>query len=160
MSLPTTLAQLRNPMYNGHEISRTSCDLLFGTLKVPGWTEWNHKWSRAPGKSYGNRSKVQARTRGKLTVTNSITVYETSWNVMYAYLVTLGTPQGLGPSEVSVLIALTMFEPTLWAGSKVIESVDAQVIETETAITDDDSQLVRKLTVDTMDILEAGVSPI
>lgn len=157
MSLPTTLAQLRNPMFNGHEISRTSCDLLFDTLNVKGWTEWNHKFARAPGMGYGSRSTPQTRTRGKVTYTHSITVYETTWNIMMAFLAAKGASKGLGWGEVSVSTQLTMFEPTLWPSSKVIETAGTQVIENELAVTDDDGQLVRKLTLSSMQILEDGL---
>src|SRR3569623_117979 len=133
MSLPTTLAQLRNPMYSGHEISRPSCDLMFGTLMVIGWTEFNHKYTRTPGKSKGYRSKVQARTRGSTEFTSSCTVYETTWNVILAALVALGDPQGLGYSVVMIPVTLTMFAPPLWTGAKVIELVGAQLTEAETA---------------------------
>ena len=160
MPLQNQVSQLLFPKVNGHELSRTSTDLLFGTLKLVGWTELNFKWSRAPGKSYASRANPQARTRGKVTYTSSMTVYETTWGVMYPFLAQLGAGQGLGPSEVAVPVILTYFEPTLFTGSKVIELVSAQVTEAEQAISDADDQLVRKLTLDIMGILEDGISPV
>lgn len=160
MSLQSQVSQLTFPKVNGHELSRTSTDLLFGTLKLVGWTELNYKWSRAPGKSYASRANPQARTRGKMTYTASMTVYETTWGVMYPFLAGLGAGQGLGPSEVQVPIALTYYEPSLFVGSKIIKLAGAQVTEAEQAITDSDDQLVRKLTLDIMGILEDGISPI
>ena len=79
---------------------------------------------------------------------------------MYPFLAQLGAGQGLGPSEVAVPVILTYFEPTLFTGSKVIELVSAQVTEAEQAISDADDQLVRKLTLDIMGILEDGISPV
>jgi len=161
MSLQTQVSQLAFPKVNGHELSRTSTDLAVGTLPVVGWTELNFKWSRAPGKSYASRANPTARTRGKVTYTASLTVYETTWGVIYPYLTALGQAQGgVGPSEASTPILLTYFEPSLFVGSKVIELQHAQFVEAEQAISDSDDQLVRKITLDIMGILEDGISPV
>lgn len=160
MPLQTDVTQLLFPKVNGHELSRTSTDLLFGGVKVVGWTELNFKWSRAPGKSYASRANPQARTRGKVTYTASLTVYETTWSVLYAYLAAQGRAQGIGPSEMTVDVILTYFEPTLFSGVKKIKLVGAQVTEAEQSISDADDQLVRKLTLDIMGIEEDGISPV
>ncbi len=143
---------------NGHEISRTSVDLLWDAIPIVGYTGINYKSARAPGVSHASRSKPTARTRGKVNFTADVTVYETTWSQLRTYLVGKGLGQRLGWSEVDSILTLTYFEPSLGPGSQVIEIVGAQVIEAEAAISDSDDQLVRKLTLSVMDILENGVS--
>lgn len=143
---------------NGHEISRTSIDLLWDAIPIVGYTGLTHKSARAPGISHASRSKPTARTRGKVTFTADLTVYETTWSQLRNYLVIKGQDFRLGWSEVESVLTVTYFEPSLGPGSQVIVIVGAQVIEAEAAISDSDDQLTRKLTLSVMDILENGVS--
>lgn len=159
LALPTGI-DLPYPKINGHELSRSSVDLVLDTLKIAGFTSINFKWSRAPGISFASRSKPQARTRGKITFTSDLTVYETTWDMIQKYLTNKGAPLGLGYSEVASAIVLSYSEPSLFDGVKTITIVGASVTEAEQGISDSDDQLMRKLTLSVMDILEDGVSPV
>jgi len=145
---------------NGHELSRTSIDLMWDAFAIVGFTAIDFESIRAPGMSHASLSKPQARTRGKTTFPASITIYETAWNVLRNYLATKGTTQRLGWSEVSSLITLTYFEASLGPGSQVVELKGAQVLSAKQSISDADDQLTRVLTLSVMDISENGLSAV
>lgn len=145
---------------NGHELSRTSIDLLWDAIAVVGFTAIDFDMTIAPGISYGSLSKPQARTRGKVTFTASITLYETQWHVIRTYLASKGfaQPGGLGWGEVSAKLTLTYFEASLGPGSQTVLLEGVRVIGSKQSVGDADDQLTRVLTLSVMDIFENGVS--
>jgi hypothetical protein len=151
------------PRMNGHELSRTSVDLRlsvigFGSIRVVGWSALNFESVRAPGISHGSRAKPQARTRGKVTFPSDLTVYERDWATIRAFLVDCGVAKSLAWSEVSFLLTLTYFEPSMGPGVQTVELVGCQVLSSKQAISDSDDQLARSLTLSVMDIKEDGAT--
>lgn len=156
------LPPLPFPKKNGHELSRTSVDLMMDTLNLtPFFTAIDYESVRAIGMSHGSRSKPQARTRGKATFPSSLTVYEHAYqSIILPFLVGKGAPQRLGPFEVDTLITLAYHEPSMGTGVNIVELVAAQILSAKESISDSDDQLVRVLTLSVMDILENGVSAV
>jgi hypothetical protein len=150
------------PKLNGHELSRTSVDVKWssfgGSLPIIGWSSINFESVRAPGISTGSRSKPQARTRGKVTFPCDITIYEREWSFLRAFLLASGSGFLQSWSEVSSLITITYFEPSMGPGVQLVSLVGAQILSAKQAISDNDDQLARSLTLSVMDILEDDVS--
>jgi len=154
------LPPLPFPKINGHELSRTSVDMKLDALDItPYFTVCDYDSVRAPGKFHGSRAKPQARTRGKITFPATLTVTEHAWqSLILPYLVSKGTPQGMCPQEVDVLITLAFHEASMGPGVNVIEMVGANVLSPKGSISDSDDVLMRVLTLDLMDLLTNGVS--
>jgi len=152
---PFDVAQVR-----GHDVSRTSAILRFDAMLISGWTAIDYKSSRAPGKSSYSRSKPQARTRGKMTYTASVTLSEREAGVLRDYLAAKGAPARTGWSETEFTVTLTYFEPSLGPGVQTVVLVAAQATEFDRSISDSDDPLMVKVTLDVMDILENGLSAV
>lgn len=157
MPFPDSILQY--PRVNGHALSRTSISIRVDALLVVGWTDFSFKNPRTPGMSYGSRSNKQARTRGKVAPTASITLYELEWNVIRNYLASRGAGRQ-GWSEVSTTITYTYFEPSLAAASQIVKLDGAQFLDAEQTVGDDDKELVRVCPLDVMQISENGMTSV
>ncbi len=150
---------LQYPRVNGHALSRTSVSLRVDGRLVIGWTDFNFKNPRTPGMSYGSRATPQARTRGKVAPTASITIYELEWNLLRNYLSLQGAGRQ-GWSEISTTILFTYFEPSLVLASQVVKLDGAQFLDAEQTVGDDDKELMRVCPLSVMQISENGMTSV
>ena len=93
-----------------------------------------------------------------MTFPCDITIYERDWSFLRTFLLASGSPFLQSWSEVSSLITITYFEPSMGPGVQLVSLVGAQILSAKQAISDNDDQLARSLTLSVMDILEDDVS--
>lgn len=153
------IGTLSYPDINGHRYSRTSVDLrVNNAFKVKGWQSFTFGSKLTPGKTWGNKAKPQNRTRGKFEPTAEIEIYFEDYVLLRAYLAGIGVPLGQGYKEVSALWTCVAFERTI--GSSRTDIIGARISDDTVNITNSDDQLIKKVTLDVMDILEDGVSSV
>lgn len=164
--MPTTFRPLLSyPEFNGHRLSRTSCDLRFSPfggaapLVISGWKSITQKAELTPGETYGNRAKIQGRTRGKYKPTFDMEIYAEDFELVRIALAGAGKPLGLGVMEVSFGIVLTAFEKIL-GGAFLFEVMGARIQSEELGVSDSDDQLVQKLSLHCMDMRKNGISDV
>lgn len=162
--MPTFRPILSFPEYNGHRLSRTSCSLRiapFGgvPLVVNGWKSITHKAELTPGETYGNRAKIQGRTRGKFKPTMDLEIYAEDAEVVRVALATAGASLRLGWMEVSFKADLTAFEAVL-GGAFLFEAIGARIMSDELSVGDNDDQLARKWTLHLTDMRINGTSAV
>ncbi len=151
------------PEYNGHRLSRTSCDLRIAPaggvpLVIFGWKSINTSEELTPGETYGNRAKMLGRTRGKHKATADFELYAEDAEIIRLALAAVGNSQGLGYGEVSFGMMLTASEAIL-GGSFLWEGIGCRIQKDELAVSEgSDDQLVRKWTLHLMDMRLNGVS--
>lgn len=150
---------LAYPDINGHRYSRTSVDLrVNNTFKVKGWSSLNWGKKLTPGKTWGNKAKPQNRTRGKFEPTAEIEIYFEDYQLLMVYLAGIGEPLGQGYMEVAALWTAVAFERVI--GSTRVEIIGARIADDSVAVTNSDDQLMKKVTLDVMDIKENGLSAV
>lgn len=154
---------LSYPEYNGHRLSRTSCQLRFSPFNGPplvvgGWKSISWKEELTPGETYANRAHIVGRTRGKHKPTVDLELYAEDAELVRIALAASGAVQGLGWGEVSFGIDLTAFEKIL-GGALLFEAMGCRVVSNELSVgADNDDQLSRKWSLHCMDIRENGLS--
>lgn len=150
---------LSYPTFNGHRLSRTSCVLriapLVGVpLVVGGWKSINTSEELTPGEMYGNRAKLQGRTRGKHKATCDLEIFaEDAEKVRIA----LNETPGMGYGEANFNLMLTASERWL-NGSFVWQALACRVMKDELSVGDNDDPLSRKFTLHVGDMLTNGIS--
>lgn len=158
--------KLNYPEFNGHRISRTSCQLRFKVLDltpeilVQGWKSITVKEELTPGYVYGsNPSAIRGRTDGKYTANVDMEVYAEDAELVRAWLNDSGEPRGLGVMQVSFQMALTAFEKAL-GGALLFEAFDCRIVSEELAVPDNDDQLVQKWSLHCMKLRKNGISSV
>lgn len=154
---------LSYPEVNGMRLSRTSCDLRISPtgaapLIVNGWKSITYKDELTPGETYGNRSKIQGRTRGKHKPTMEIELYTEEAELVRLALAAAGLPFGMGYGEVSFGVILTAFEQSLLGGALVLEGMGCRIISEDLGVSDNDDQLTQKWSLHLMDMRKNGLS--
>jgi hypothetical protein len=162
--MPTFRPILSYPEYNGHRLSRTSCDLRIAPdggppLVVSGWKSISHKTELTPGETYGNRAKIQGRTRGKFKPTMDIELYAEDAELVRIALAAAGRLRGLGWMEVSFTAVLTAFEKVL-QGAFLFEGIGCRIMSDELSVGDNDDQLARKWSLHLTDMRINGLSAV
>lgn len=154
---------LSYPEYNGHRLSRTSCVLRVAPvvgppLVVAGWKSITAGEELTIGETYGNRAKMQGRTRGRHKPTFELELYVEDAEKLRVLLGAAGQTVGMGWGEVSASYILTASEKAL-GGSFLWEALGGRAIKDELAISDNgDDQLSRKWTVHCADMRQNGLS--
>ncbi len=156
---------LSYPEFNGHRLSRTSIQLRFAPLApaaplvISGWKSITTDEKLTPGKTYGNRSKAQGRTRGKHEATAELEIYAEDAEIVRLALAAAGAALGLGWMETPFALGLNVFERVL-GGAFLWESNGCRVVEDNFGSSDNDDQLTRKWSIDVMDMRVNGVSSV
>ena len=156
---------LRFPEFNGHRLSRTSCDLSISPLQggaplvLVGWKSITTKAELTPGETYGNRANIQGRTRGKFKATMDVELYAEDAELVRIGLAEAGAKYGLGYMEVSATWVLTAYEPSL-GGSFLFEGGGGRIISDELSVGDNDDQLARKWSLHLMSMRINGLSAV
>jgi hypothetical protein len=164
--MPGTFRPLLSyPEFNGHRLSRTSCQLRFAPLApaaalvVSGWKSISTKEELTPGETYGNRAKMQGRTRGKHKATVDIEIYAEDAEIVRVALSAAGTQLGMGWMEVPFAISLTAFEKVL-GGAFLWEAMGCRIVSEELSVGDNDDQLARKWSLNCQDMRTNGLSAV
>lgn len=161
--MSTVTPLISYPYFDGHKLSRTSCQLRFATLRpaaflvVSGWKSITTKEELTPGETYANRAKLQGRTRGKHKPTVDVEIYSLEAENVRLFLNAAGAPLGLGWGEVSFDLMLTAFERRL-GGTFAWEAFGCRIVSEELSVGDNDDELSRKWSLHCMDMQTNGLS--
>ena len=142
---------------NGLEFSRTSLRVNWGGFQMgSAFKSVSVGKKLTPGISTGNAALPVARTRGKAEITADIEIFLSQWQRLQVFLNGIGAPQEMSYMEVSVpVVTILAWEPSI--GSHLLEINGARVMEDSGAFTDNDDQLLKKITISAMNVIENGI---
>lgn len=146
---------LEDPDFNGVRYSRTSSNMRWNGVLVPGWKSFNTKSPLKPAKVWGNKAKPRGRTTGKFDPSAECEILLEDYINLKNQLAGEGVALGLGYKQVSSAITFTLFEPL--RGTVVWLVLGVRIADEDFSVSDgSDDPLSVKLTLDVMDVIPDG----